>query len=102
MEGYNFCLHHCNFTVNNLTNDAHREETTHKIFFLKETKGEVLVRIAALKKEMGQLDQSMLLCNNIVSEGYSESIKSNALCLKVSKKNSLLINSNIIIFILMI
>lgn len=42
-----------------------------------------MLRIAVLKKEMGAIDQSMQMCNTITSEPFGDSIRANALCLKV-------------------
>jgi hypothetical protein len=58
-------------------------EKQQKLVFLKEVRGEVLLRIAILKKEMGNLDQSLQMCNQIQSEPFSDTLKANALCLKV-------------------
>lgn len=54
-----------------------------KLMFMKELRGEVMLRIAVLKKEMGAIDQSMQMCNTITAEPFSDSIRANALCLKV-------------------
>jgi chemotaxis protein CheY-P-specific phosphatase CheC len=59
-------------------------EKQQKLVFLKEVRGEVLLRIAILKKEMGNLEQSLQMCNQIQSEPFSDTLKANALCLKVS------------------
>ena len=45
--------------------------------------GEIMLRIAVLRKEMGLVDMSMQMCNSITSEPYSDIIRANALCLKV-------------------
>jgi len=37
---------------------------------LKEIRGEVLLRIAMLKKEMGAIDQAMQMCTTIDSEPF--------------------------------
>lgn len=50
---------------------------------MKELRGEVMLRIAVLKKEMGAIDQAMQMCNSISSEPFGDSIRANALCLKV-------------------
>lgn len=54
-----------------------------KLVFMKELRGEVMLRIAVLKKEMGAIDQSMQMCNSITTESFGDSIRANALCLKV-------------------
>jgi hypothetical protein len=54
-----------------------------KLMFMKELRGEVMLRIAVLKKEMGAIDQSMQMCNTITAEPFGDSIRANALCLKV-------------------
>lgn len=56
---------------------------TQKLVFMKELRGEVMLRIAVLKKEMGAIDQSMQMCNSITTEAFGDSIRANALCLKV-------------------
>lgn len=54
-----------------------------KLVFMKELRGEVMLRIAVLKKEMGAIDQAMQMCNTINAEPFGDSIRANALCLKV-------------------
>lgn len=54
-----------------------------KLVFMKELRGEVMLRIAVLKKEMGAIDQAMHMCNSINAEPFGDSIRANALCLKV-------------------
>jgi hypothetical protein len=54
-----------------------------KLVFMKELRGEVMLRIAVLKKEMGAIDQAMHMCNTITEESFGDSIRANALCLKV-------------------
>lgn len=86
MEGYTSCLQQSNVYLNTTTLDdkqAIEEEKNRKIIFLKEIRGEVLLRIAILKKEMGQIDASMSMCNSIQSESFNDTIKANTLCLKV-------------------
>ena len=41
-----------------------------------------MLRIAILHKEMGSLDQAMQDCTQIAQEGFSLTIRANALCLK--------------------
>jgi hypothetical protein len=104
MEGYVTCLNQCAATA-----QAHAQEEaasrtehtpwgeastssssnsglTHKLVFMKELRGEVMLRIAVLKKEMGAIDQSMQMCNTITSEPFGDSIRANALCLKVGHR----------------
>lgn len=59
------------------------EEKKKKYDFMRELRGEVMLRIAVLRKEMGALDQSMQMCNNVAADNFSDSIRVNALCLKV-------------------
>jgi hypothetical protein len=87
MEGYTACL---NQSSSLISQNHHSEkdselERKHKITFLKEVRGEVLLRIAMLKKEMGALDQAMQMCDTITSEPFNDSIRANALCLKVMR-----------------
>eukprot|EP01035_Chromulina_nebulosa_P018192 gene18192-23853_t len=50
--------------------------------FLQEMKGEIMLRICMLKKEMGAIDQAMSMCNSLLEDTISDSIRSNALCIK--------------------
>ena len=88
MEGYMHCLSECTSIGEEPQVDASDKsgeaaERRKKYDFLRELRGEVMLRIAVLRKEMGALDQAMLMCNNVASENFSESIRANALCLKV-------------------
>lgn len=51
--------------------------------FTRNFRGEVMLRIAMIRKEMGSIDMSMQMCNTITTEPFSDSIRANALCLKV-------------------
>ncbi len=86
MEGYTNCLNQCSAMANVINNDSFNKGTemdkAQKITFLKEVRGEVMLRIAMLKKEMGAIDQAMQMCNTITSEPFNDAIRANALCLK--------------------
>lgn len=86
MEGYTLCLNQCSAlsaAVNEESNEAliTEMEKNQRIGFLKDVRGEVMLRIALLKKDTGSLDQSMQLCNTIAME-FNDAIRANALCLK--------------------
>lgn len=86
MEGYTLCLNQCSSlstAINEESNEAliTEMEKNQRIGFLKDIRGEVMLRIALLKKDTGSLDQSMQLCNTIAVE-FNDSIRANALCLK--------------------
>jgi tetratricopeptide (TPR) repeat protein len=83
MEGYTLCLNQCSSLALEQARDMtiNDVEKSHRSIFLKEIRGEVMIRIAMLKKEMGALDQAMHLCNTIAQE-FEDSIRANALCLK--------------------
>jgi hypothetical protein len=103
MEGYMNCLAECGASVDgSLEHSRERDTATaggagaageasggaagaekKKYDFMKELRGEVMLRIAVLRKEMGALDQSMQMCNNVAADNFSDSIRVNALCLKV-------------------
>jgi hypothetical protein len=51
--------------------------------FTRNFRGEVMLRIAMIHKEMRALDSSMQMCSTITTEPFSDSIRANALCLKV-------------------
>lgn len=86
MEGYTNCLNQCSAMANVINNEhitaPSETDKAQKINFLKEVRGEVMLRIAMLKKEMGAIDQAMQMCNTITSEPFSDTIRANALCLK--------------------
>ena len=89
MSGYMTCLSDCTKLSTDLTeqaplSDVHASMGRHALFsLLKELKGEIMLRVALLRKDMGAWEQSMHMCNNIASdEGFSDSIRANALCLK--------------------
>jgi len=89
MEGYMQCMNHCSITASEFEGRMSRGPdnldavTLKTLAFLKELKGEAMLRIAILKKEMSAYDQSMETCNNIISENFGRKINSNAICLKV-------------------
>lgn len=89
MEGYMHCLSQCSAVEaqsDNLNRANEGATTTREFSFIKELRGEVMLRIAILKKDMGSVDQSLVMCNNLcVEPNFSESIRANALCLKVYK-----------------
>jgi hypothetical protein len=96
MDGYMHCLTECG-TAAEESSALEKEmesgtcsgtpdeiEAKKKRFeFMKELSGEVMLRIAVLRKDMGALDQSMQMCNKIATDNFSDSIRANALCLKV-------------------
>ena len=91
MEGYVMCLNYCAAVVqtagvptyDQAGNQIPEAEKTLRISFMKDLRGEVMLRIAVLKKEMGAIDQALQMCNTITNEPFSDSIRANALCLKV-------------------
>lgn len=64
-------------------NDPSSTETVKNRGLLKDLLGEIMLRIAVVRKETGQLDTTVQLCNLISQESTSDSIRANALCLKV-------------------
>lgn len=66
-----------------------------KLIFMKELRGEVMLRIAVLKKEMGAIDQAMQMCASIQAESFGDSIRANALCLKVMYVFACLVDSQV-------
>ena len=86
------CLNYCAAIVNTASvptfdasgNPVSEPEKTLRISFMKDLRGEVMLRIAVLKKEMGAIDQALQMCNTITNEPFSDSIRANALCLKVT------------------
>ena len=76
LEGYSRCLNE----LDQLTSgEGSGPEQTAAVF--KDMRGDVVLRMALLRKEMGHLDQATTLCNSVNSEQYSDSIRANALCL---------------------
>lgn len=93
MDGYTFCLNQCNSIVNNLSQTMKAKSPSatspdadadgmQRIIFLKDIRGEILLRMAVLRKELGELDAAAQLCNLINSEQHSEAIRANAMCLR--------------------
>lgn len=88
MAGYMHCLSDCtkfssDYSEQLLSDDESIiEQAQALIALLKELKGETMLRIASLRKDMGAWEQSMHMCNSITAEGFNESIRANALCLK--------------------
>eukprot|EP00604_Paraphysomonas_vestita_P001885 CAMPEP_0174821980 /NCGR_PEP_ID=MMETSP1107-20130205/11943_1 /TAXON_ID=36770 /ORGANISM="Paraphysomonas vestita, Strain GFlagA" /LENGTH=421 /DNA_ID=CAMNT_0016039721 /DNA_START=187 /DNA_END=1452 /DNA_ORIENTATION=+ len=95
MDGYMSCLSECGVASEEaivlekalesrtITISPEELEARKKRFeFMKELSGEVMLRMAVLRKEMGALDQSMQMCNKIATDNYNDSIRANALCLK--------------------
>lgn len=91
MDGYTACLNSSNALTqpqaSNSLPHPREMDKNQKLIFMKEIRGEVMLRIALLKKETGYIEQAMQMCNTITSDTFSESIRANALCLKVFKKN---------------
>jgi hypothetical protein len=97
MDGYMQCLGECSnvgeeastfnkdLSEGRLGNRSREEveEQRKRFEFMRELSGEVMLRIAVLRKEMGALDQSMQMCNKVAGDNFSDSIRANALCLKV-------------------
>jgi hypothetical protein len=93
MEGYVKCISQCQSSDSVLSekesishnhNDIESSNSNQKaILFFKELKGEAMLRIAILKKEMGAIDQAMQMVNQLSAETFGESLRANALCLKV-------------------
>lgn len=88
------CLNQCSTVEAQQENQSSNESrsksnneganNTAEFTFIKELRGEVMLRIAILKKDVGAVDQSIVMCNNLCLEpNFSESIRANALCLKV-------------------
>lgn len=71
---------HADGTQNTATNTFSERNTK----FLKDLRGEIMLRMAVLRKEMGALDQSLQMCTQIVAEHFGDGIRANTLCLKVS------------------
>eukprot|EP01034_Spumella_vulgaris_P025978 gene25978-32492_t len=111
MEGYVSCLNQCatavvhaasmanlsssennNSSSNNINSSSSSSSSSggndtstnlnFEVSFMKELRGEVMLRIAVLKKEMGAVDQALQMCNQITQEPFGDSIRANALCLK--------------------
>ena len=82
LEGYSSCLAECQENLGD-SSDGMLASTDKQLPFLKDLKGEIMLRIAVLRKEMGLVDLSMQMCNSITAEPYNEAIRANALCLKV-------------------
>ena len=94
-DGYMKCLQQCTIASKVLeetkTNGGTESEKVNHIWepssmkslsFFKQMRGEIMLRVAIVKKEINELDASMLMCTNIIEDNYGDAIKANALCLK--------------------
>ena len=91
MTGYLHCLSQCS-AVSSTENSQSADRAT-SITFIKELRGEVMLRIAILKKEMGAIDQALTVCNNLLVDAtLNEGIRANALCLKADIPTTLFCN----------
>ena len=96
-EGYVQCLAECSALDDSKTDDdiitekdadgniINSEDSMKKKTpnFFRELRGEIMLRLAVLRKEMGALDQAMQMCNTVAQDIFGDSIRSNGLCLKV-------------------
>jgi hypothetical protein len=87
LEGYLLCLNDCTLATSNEEKEAESATmqglSPRPISFMRELRGEIMLRIAVLRKETGAFDLAMQTCNNIASEPFGDSVRANALCLKV-------------------
>ena len=94
LEIYSQCLIECGTSINrevdssgdndgtNTSAQAAATSANQPISFMRELKGEVMLRIAVLRKETGAYDLAMSVCNSVAGESFGDSIRANALCLK--------------------
>jgi tetratricopeptide (TPR) repeat protein len=98
LEVYSQCLTECGASISSENEFAADEtpdgtplnsssETVQKvadrpITFMRELRGEIMLRIAILRKETGAYDLAMSVCNIVAGETFGDSIRANALCLK--------------------
>jgi hypothetical protein len=59
------------------------DDISRRTNFIKDFRGEIMLRIAVVRKETGNIDQAMQMCNTIALEPCNDSVRANALCLKV-------------------
>ena len=91
LDRYNNCINICNInesanriatmTSSEKTDDRSKLDENSSIF--SDLKGDAMLRIAILHKETGALDLAMQDCTQISQEGFSLTIRANALCFKV-------------------
>ena len=98
LEAYLTCLAECDQAIEKEKNDSYGNNGNNNhvvelddymkikrpFQFVKELRGEIMLRIAVLRKETGALDLAMHMCSTIASEQFGDSIRANALCLKVN------------------
>lgn len=78
-EAYKFVKVSCAAIIGPASKSKASQNT---IQFFTELNGEVTLRLAVLKREMGALEESMSLCENILREPYGLALKGNAFCLQ--------------------
>jgi tetratricopeptide (TPR) repeat protein len=98
LEVYSQCLTECGASISsenefaadetpdgtplNSSSGAVQKVTDRPITFMRELRGEIMLRIAILRKETGAYDLAMSVCNIVAGETFGDSIRANALCLK--------------------
>jgi tetratricopeptide (TPR) repeat protein len=98
LEVYSQCLTECGASISsenefaadetpdgtplNSSSDVVQKVADRPITFMRELRGEIMLRIAILRKETGAYDLAMSVCNIVAGETFGDSIRANALCLK--------------------
>jgi tetratricopeptide (TPR) repeat protein len=98
LEVYSQCLTECGASISsenefaadetpdntplNSSSEAVQKAADRPITFMRELRGEIMLRIAILRKETGAYDLAMSVCNIVAGETFGDSIRANALCLK--------------------
>lgn len=81
LEGFNHCIAELNAMFDfTLPFGSTPAETTRRK--MNDIRGEIILRTALLRKEMGHLDQALTLCTSVSTDSFGDSIRANALCLK--------------------
>ena len=95
LDRYNNCINICNINesasrIASLSSSdksddpsSIRSKLDENSSIFSDLKGDAMLRIAILHKETGALDLAMQDCTQISQEGFSLTIRANALCLKV-------------------
>lgn len=83
MDGYAQCLKQLPAAVATAEADCRSVTTEVKCIYLRELKGEIMLRMATLSKDMGDVEEAMTMCHSITGDLFSEAVRANALCLKV-------------------
>ena len=83
LDGYVQCLNDIReseeVTTSAEATEGGDDSSRKTLSFIKDFRGEIMLRIAVVRKETGNIDQAMQMCNTIALEPCNDSVRANAL-----------------------